>query len=147
MIAVDTNLLVYAHRQDSTHHEAARTVVSELAARTATWAIPWPVVHEFLAVITHPRIFVPPTPNTEALAAVLALESADNITFISETPHHVSILEGLMRESGVRGAKVHDARIAAICLGNGIKELWTADRDFSWFPDLHTHNPLTTKNR
>ena len=143
MIAVDTNLLVYAHREDSTHHQAARKVIQELAARTATWAIPWPVVHEFLAVVTHPRIFDPPTPNAEALAAVLALNAADNITFIGETPHHVSILEGLMRDSGVRGGKVHDARIAAICLGNGIKELWTADRDFSWFPELHTHNPLT----
>ena len=143
MIAVDTNLLVYAHRQDSAHHEAARVALESLAARTATWAIPWPAVHEFLAVITHPRIYVPPTPIEQALEAVRALAGADNVTFIGETPHHLEIVEGLMRESGVRGVKVQDARIAAICIGNGIKELWTADRDFSWFPELHTHNPLT----
>jgi toxin-antitoxin system PIN domain toxin len=146
VIAVDTALLVYAHRQDSPHHEAARAALESLAARTATWAIPWPAIHEFLAVITHPRIYVPPTPNDQALAAVRALAGADNVTFIGETPHHLEIVEGLMRESRVGGVKVQDARIAAICIGNGIKELWTADRDLSWFPQLHTHNPLTLSN-
>lgn len=147
MIAVDTNLLIYAHREDSRHHGAARSALESLASRTATWAVPWPAVHEFLAVVTHPRIYNPPTPNGQALAAVAALAGADNTAFIGETPHHLEIMDDLLRESGVSGAKVHDARIAAICLGNGIKELWTADRDFSWFPQLHTHNPLTTKNR
>jgi predicted nucleic acid-binding protein len=44
--------------------------------------------------------------------------------------------------SGVVGNKVHDARVAAICLGHGVRELWSADRDFSYFPDVRTRNPL-----
>ena len=67
MIAVDTNVLVYAHREDSEWHERAEQVVRGLAEGAATWAIPWPCVHEFLAITTHPRIFRTPTPIPAAL--------------------------------------------------------------------------------
>ena len=62
MIAVDTNLLVYAHRQDSSWNERANQIVRELAEGREAWAIPWPCLHEYLAIVTHPRIFDPPTP-------------------------------------------------------------------------------------
>jgi hypothetical protein len=54
----------------------------------------------------------------------------------------MDVLAGLLETSGVAGAKVHDARIAALCLSHGVAELWTADRDFSRFPSLTTRNPL-----
>jgi uncharacterized protein len=62
VIALDTNILVYAHREDSPFHETAFRRVAELAEGPAVWAIPWPCVHEFLAIVTHPRIYAPPTP-------------------------------------------------------------------------------------
>jgi len=62
VIAVDTNILVYAHREDADWHDAAYARLAELAEGRASWAIPWPCVHEFLAIVTHPRIFSPPTP-------------------------------------------------------------------------------------
>jgi uncharacterized protein len=52
MIAVDTNLLVYAHREDSPWHEAAYKIIEQLSESRAPWAIPWPCLHEFLAIIT-----------------------------------------------------------------------------------------------
>ena len=146
MIAVDAALLVHAHRSDSPHHPAAKGVLESLAARTATWAIPWPSAHEFLSTISDPAIWSPATPNSVALSALEALVRTDNLTFIHETPHHGDIMIGLLSESGGQGSHMQEARIAAICIGNGIKELWTADRDFSWFPQLHTHNPLTLSN-
>src|SRR5436190_2106243 len=73
---IDTNLLVYAHRQDSAWHPRAAHLLRELAEGQAPWAIPWPCVHEFLAIATHPRIFDPPTPLELALDQVDAwLES------------------------------------------------------------------------
>ena len=54
MIAVDTNLLVYAHRRDSEWNTAARSALSDLAEGRRAWAIPWPCVHEFVAIVTHP---------------------------------------------------------------------------------------------
>jgi len=44
-------------------------------------------------------------------------------------------------ETKVAGPRIHDARIAAVCLAHGVTELWTADRDFSRFPALRTRNP------
>jgi hypothetical protein len=42
----------------------------------------------------------------------------------------------------ITGPAVHDARVAALCLAHGVRELWTADRDFSRFPRLRAVNPL-----
>ena len=69
MIAVDTNLLVYAHRRDSPWFEPARKAVRSLVEGTATWSIPWPCLHEFLAITTHPKIYNPPTelPRADAV--------------------------------------------------------------------------------
>lgn len=142
MIAVDTNVLVYAHRADSPHHAPASEVLRSLAAGRGTWAIPWPCLHEFLAVVTHPRIYRPPTAPVVAVEAVQSLLALPNLRLLSETTDHGAILGRLLQTAGVVGPKVHDARIAAICLGHGVDALWSADRDFSWFPELRVRNPL-----
>lgn len=142
MIAVDTNLLVYAHREDSPHHASAGAALASLAAGPAPWAVPWPCLHEFLAVVTHPRIYRPPTTTAVAVAAVRAVVSSPSVRLLSETADHAALLAGLLATPGVVGPRVHDARIAAICLGHGVRELWSADRDFSWFPALRVRNPL-----
>jgi len=56
VIAVDTNILVYVHRKDSAWHARAYARLSKLAEGRAAWAIPWPCLHEFLAIVTHPQI-------------------------------------------------------------------------------------------
>lgn len=141
MIALDTNILVYAHRQDSPEHEAAHRCLTELAEGVASFGIPWPCISEFLAVTTHPRIYRPPTDLAVALSAAAALASLPHVRLLAETPNHLKLLSELAGPS-IRGPRFHDARIAAICIGHGITELWTADRDFSYFPQLKTRNPL-----
>jgi toxin-antitoxin system PIN domain toxin len=141
VIAIDTNILVHAHRADSPWHPAASSALTE-AARVP-WAIPWPCIHEFLAIATHPRIFDPPTPGPEALEAVRRWLSTPTLVMMSEDDAYWEILAEVLRKSGVAGPRIHDARIAALCLQNGIDELWTADRDFSRFTGLRTRNPLT----
>jgi len=142
VIALDTNLLVYAHREDSPWHEAAKTRVVELAEGNPSWAIPWPCLHEFLAIITHPRIFKTPTPVAVALDAVDALLAAPRLVLLSETEGYWTTLRRLVDAGRVAGPVVHDARIAALCLSHGVSVLWSADRDFSRFPDLAVRNPL-----
>lgn len=141
MKAVDTNVLVHAHRTDSPHHAAARDALMTLVSGRLRWGVPWPCVHEFLAVVTHPRIYAPPTQSEVALEAANDLLALPGATPLGETADHLEVLGGLLRP-GVAGAKVHDARIAAICLAHGVDELLTADRDFSYFPRLRTRNPL-----
>lgn len=142
MIAVDTNILVYAHREDASWHAAAFAKVRALAEGRAAWAIPWPCLHEFLAVVTHPRIYTPPTPIAKALEQVAAWIESPSVVLLSEGSGYWERLHKTMGVGRIVGPQVHDARIAALCLEHGVRELWTADRDFSRFPDLKALNPL-----
>ncbi len=140
MIAVDTNVLLHAHRGDSTWHEPATRCLGEVAR--SAWAIPWPSIHEFLAIATHPKVFLPPSSVEDALLAVESWRAMPTLTLLGETESHWDTLAGLLRAGTVTGPRVHDARIAALCLQHAVTELWTADRDFSRFPTLKTRNPL-----
>lgn len=144
MIAVDTNILVYAHRKDLPLHLPARRSIETLAGGTGRWAIPWPCVHEFLAVVTNRRVFNEPSPSEAAVATLRAIAHSGRCDFLSEGEGHLELLEGLLTAARVGGGQVHDARIAAICLAHGVRELWSADRDFSRYPRLKIVNPLVT---
>ena len=142
MIAVDTNLLVYAHREDSPWYDPAYARIVELSESRTAWAIPWPCIHEFLAIVTHPRIYNPPTPLQLALDQVEAWLESPSLVLLSESGEYWSELRSVLKDGQIAGGRVHDARIAAICRLHGIRELWTADRDFSRFPGLNVRNPL-----
>jgi uncharacterized protein len=142
VIAVDTNLLVYAHREDSSWHDPAYRSVERLAEGDGAWAIPWPCLHEFLAIATHPRIYLPPTSVAAALDQVAAWLEAPGLVLLSESDGYWERLLALLAAGRITGPQVHDARVAGLCLYHGIDELWTADRDFSRFPELRTRNPL-----
>ncbi len=142
MIAVDTNLLVYAHREESPVHEAAARSMRGLAAGDVPWSIPWPCVAEFLCVVTHPRLFAPPTAIGIALQAVEEYRKAPSVVFLGEGEEYWTALANAIRGAESRGPAVYDARIAALCIAHGVTELWTADRDYSRFPGLRTRNPL-----
>lgn len=142
MIAVDTNLLVYAHRGDSTWHDAAYARIAELAEGRAPWAIPWPCVHEFLAIVTHPRIYAPPTPPAAAIDQVDAWLESPSLTLLAEADGYWPELKALIQDGRISGPQVHDARVAGMCRLHGVTELWTADRDFGRFHGLKFRNPL-----
>jgi hypothetical protein len=142
VIALDTNLLVYAHRQDSPWHAQALAAVTGLAESPAAWAIPWPCLHEVLAIVTHPRIYDPPTPVAEAVDQIDAWLESPSLVLLAEAPGAWPRLRELVLGGRVTGGLVHDARVAALCLHHGVSELWTADRDFARFPALTVRNPL-----
>lgn len=136
MRAFDTNVLVYAFLSDSPHHRAASSVLREAAEGAAPWAIPWPCIHEFLAVVTNARVFGERDLSAAARAQVAAWSGSPSLRLVAETSAHGVTLDRLLASSGVRGARVHDARIAAICLDHRVDELVTNDRDFAAFPEL-----------
>ena len=138
MIAVDTNILVHAHRRDSELHASAKERIGQLARGSASWAIPWPCLHEFYSVVTHPRIFDPPSTPAEAIEQVRVWVEAPSASVLTESRNHLAALESLVVSAAVTGGQIHDARIAAICLSNGVSELVTLDRDFSRYPQLRT---------
>jgi uncharacterized protein len=142
VIAVDTNLLVYAHREDSAWHAAAARAVTGLAEDRAAWGIPWPCLHEFLAIVTHPRLYRPPTPLAKAVEQIEAWRESPSLIVFAEPDGYWDELKRAVTQGLVVGPQVHDARIAALCLAHGVRELWTHDRDFGRFPSLTTRNPL-----
>jgi toxin-antitoxin system PIN domain toxin len=142
VIAVDTNLLVYAHRRDSEWHAEAQQHVRNLAEGRESWAIPWPCIHEFISVVTHPRIFRPPSPLRDAIAQVDAWLESPTLVLLSEGGAHWAALRTVLEAAKAVGPLVHDARVASLCREHGVRELWTADRDFSRFRGLPFRNPL-----
>lgn len=141
MIALDTNFLVYAHRNDNNFHTIARTAISRLIHDGLPWGVPVACVHEFLAVVTNPRIFKEPTPRAKAFDQIDALLAQNGARLLLPTERHIDVLRELSTRVKAIGAQMHDARIAALCLENGATQLWTADRDFSAYDQLQVRRP------
>jgi len=142
MKALDTNILIYSHREDSGFFDRAFECVRKLAEGSEPWAIPCPCIHEFLSIVTHPRIYNPPTPLDLALEQVDAWLESPTLELLSEQAGYWETFRSLLCSSRICGPQIHDARIAALCLYHGVSELWTADRDFGRFTDLNFSNPL-----
>ena len=145
MIAVDTNILVYSVRADSPWHDLALDSIRSLAEGRVLWAIAWPCIHEFLAIVTSPKIYKPPTPLSDAMLQVDYWMESPVLRLLGEEPGYWEHLKALLSTAKAAGAVVHDARVAAICRSCGVQEIWTADRDFLRFGSLPARNPLTTQ--
>ena len=142
MIAVDSNILIYAHRRDSPFFDLAYAIIAALAEGDASWAIPWPCMHEFVSVVTNPRIYKPATSIERTFGQVDAWLASPMLVLLAETDRHLAELRTLATTARAAGPLIHDARIAAICREHGVSELWSADRDFNRFPGLKVVNPL-----
>jgi uncharacterized protein len=142
VIAVDTNVLVYAHRAESKHNEQCYDLLRHLASGPALWGIPSPCLAEFLCVVTHPRYLTTPTPLSLALDQVRFWLTGPTSRVLTESFGTWDTLRDLVDSAQLVGPQVYDARIAAITLEHGVREIWTFDRDFSRFPKLRIRNPL-----
>ncbi len=145
MIAIDTNLLVFAHRGNAPDHRVALAALQPVFEGTDAWALPWPCLHEFISITTNPGIYKPASTLPEALGFLESLLGSPQLHLLSESAGYFEKLRDLALAAGLKGPRIHDARIAALCLHHGVRELWTADRDFSAFPQLKTRNPLVSQ--
>lgn len=136
MIAVDTNILVAAHREEAPLHKAALKAVRSLAEGHTAWALPVFCVGEFIRVVSHDRVFAPPTPVTEAIAVIDALLASPSARLLMPGDRFLSIAKATLKQSAVHGNLVFDAQIAAVCREHGATTLLTEDRDFSRFEGL-----------
>lgn len=142
MIAVDTNILVYAHRLEPPFHQKASEAIKALAEGSSEWAIPWPCIHEFLAVVTSAKIFRDSTPVEVAFKQISLWKESLGLRILSEPENYWETFKKLTHEAKISGPKIHDARIAAICLAHDVEALWTIDRDFQRFSGIKALNPL-----
>lgn len=141
MLLPDVNVLVYAHREDAPDHPAYRAWLEGLIAGDEAYGMADLVLSGFLRVVTHPRVFDPPSSLAEALTFVHEVRSQPNCVRVGSGPRHWEIFESLCRAAGVRGNLVPDAYLAALAIESG-SEWITTDRDYSRFPGLRWRHPL-----
>ena len=135
MIAVDTNVLVHAHRKESPKHEAARRQLVVLAERSL--GIPVFCLGEFLRVVTHPRIANAHSAD-EACEAMDRLLASPNVEVLQPGRRYPQLLAEAVREADAVGNLVFDAQIVALCRESGVRSLLTEDRDFDRFSGFAT---------
>jgi len=143
MLAVDTNVLVYAHRGEAREHAVAAEVMRGLAEGARPWAIPWPCLYEFHSVVTNARIWKEAaTPPERAWAQVDAWRRSPSCRLLHEYDGFADVFGRFATRPRVRGPLVHDACVAALCVAHGVEALLSRDRDFGLFPELTVRDPL-----
>ena len=136
MIAVDTNVLIYAHRAEAElHGEAARALVA-LAEGSAPWGLPIFCVVEFLRVVTHRRVFNPPSTLAQAVGFLEGVVASPSCRIVLPSPGFLELLTATARQADARGNLMFDVQIAALCREHGISAILTNDRDFARFEGL-----------
>ena len=135
-IAIDTNVLVYAHRDEMDKHDAASALVQRLVAGDTPWGIPVFCVGEFLRVVTHRGSYPSPTPLDEALKVIDSLLQSPSVQLLQPSGRYWSIFNQVATQANVSGNLVFDAQIAAVCLENGFRAIVSDDRDIRRFEGI-----------
>lgn len=141
MILFDVNVLVYAHREDAPGHHDYRRWLENAIGSKSVYGVSDMVLSGFVRIVTHPRIFSPPSPMSSALQFAETIRSQPNAVRMMPGPRHWEIFADLCRAAGIRGNLVADAYHAALAIESG-SEWITTDGDFSRFPGLHWRHPL-----
>ena len=136
MTAVDTNVLIYAHRRETDLHATAARELLGLAEGTAPWGLPVFCIAEFLRVVTHRRVFNPPSRLSRAIEFLDNLLSSPSCRILRPGAGFVDLLTSSARRADARGNLMFDAQIAALCREHGIAGILTNDRDFERFEHL-----------
>lgn len=142
MLLCDVNVLVYAHRKDSTAHVACRAWLEALVNGDEAYGVSELVLSGFVRIVTHPKVFSRPSPLPDALAFAGQLRDQPNAVPIGPGPRHWDIFQALCLAHAVRGNLVPDAYLAAMAIESGC-EWVTTDRDFSRFEGLRTRSPVS----
>lgn len=141
MELLDVNVLVYAHREDAPNHGQFRRWLEQTLRSDSPFGLADQVLAGFLRIVTHPRVFDPPSPMETALAFVEGLTGQPNAVRLAPSARHWELFTRLCRDASVKGNLVPDAYLAALAIESGA-ELVTTDRDFARFPGLRWRHPL-----
>jgi toxin-antitoxin system PIN domain toxin len=141
MVLPDVNVLVYAHREDTTNHGAIRAWLEGVVNGDEAYAISDLVLSGFVRVVTHPKVFKRPSNVAEALAFAEQVRGQPHCVRVEPGPRHWDLFRRLCVEAGVKGNLVPDAYLAAIAIESGCEWIST-DRDFSRFSGLRWRHPL-----
>jgi uncharacterized protein len=140
--SVDVNVLLYASDRSSERHDGARQLLESCAARPDVLCLTWPTLMSYLRIATHPSIFAAPLTPEEALSNIVALLTLPQVRVVSEQDGFIDAYKHVTDAMAVRGNLVADAHVAAILFQNGVRTLYSNDRDFRKFESLDVRNPF-----
>lgn len=141
MILTDINILVYAHRADAPGHNAFREWLEAVINSNQAYGFSDLVLSGFLRIVTHPRVFNPPSDLPSAFAFIQAIRNQPNAVKITPGPRHWDIFRHLCETTRVKGNLIPDAFLAALAIESGCEWI-TTDRDYSRFPNLKWRHPF-----
>ena len=141
MILVDVNVLIYAHRRDAPDHRAYRDWLESVVNSDQAYGMSELVLSGFLQVVTHPRVFDPPSPLASALEFAHQVRNQPHCVPLSPGPRHWEIFTRLCKQVRAKGNLIPDAYLAALAIETG-SEWITTDRDYSRFPGLKWRSPF-----
>jgi toxin-antitoxin system PIN domain toxin len=142
---VDANVLVYASDEASARHEPARVLLEELAAGPTLLYVFWPTVMAYLRIATHPSVFERPLSPDSALGNVERLLAAPAVQTAGEEPRFWPLFREVANDGDARGNLVPDAHLVSLMRQNGVRTIWTHDRDFHRFPGLDVRDPFAAE--
>ena len=143
MHVVDTNVLVYAANADCAEHQVCRQLLDEWRDGPLPWYLTWPIVYEFLRVITHPRVLPIPWSLARSWNFVEALLASPSLSFLQATPRHRQVAQATFSAyPELSGNLLHDAHTAVLMREHGVRTIYTRDSDFHQFPFIEVVDPL-----
>jgi hypothetical protein len=143
VFVVDTNVLVYAANPDALEHRPARSLLERWRSGRTPWYTTWPILYEFLRVVTHPRIFPNPVPAVDAWSFVEAVLRSPGHRVLTASERHPHIARELIASlPELRGNLTQEFDTAVLMREHGIVRIYTRDAEFHRFRWVEVMDPL-----
>ena len=140
--SVDVNVLLYASDSGSPYHRKAGAFVESCMQSHDILCLGWPTVMGYLRIATHPSVFTRPLSPAEAMINIEAILNLPRVRVISEEEGFWTVYREIASDAPTRGNRVPDAHLAALLRQNGVRTLYTHDRDFLRFRFLEVRDPF-----
>jgi uncharacterized protein len=138
----DANVLLYASDETSAFHEQARAFLARVANGDDLAYLFWPTVMAYLRIATHPSIFEKPLRRAEATANIEQLLALRQVQTAGEDDRFWGSYIRVADDADARGNLVADAHLVALMIANGVRTIWTHDRNFRRFSAIETRDPF-----
>lgn len=140
--SIDVNVLLYASDSGSPLQRKAREFLDSVAARSDLLFLTWTVITGYIRIVTHPAILGNPLSPGEAIANIASLLGLPRVRVVGEGEGFWELFQELAADHPPRGNAVPDLYLAALLRHNGVRTLYTTDRDFRRFEFLDVRDPL-----
>jgi toxin-antitoxin system PIN domain toxin len=139
---LDANVLLYASDETSPHHARGLEVVTEAAQGPEILYLFWPTIMAYLRIATHPAVFRRPLSAAEAVGNVEALIGRPHVQTPGEQERFWRRFVEVVSDAAPTGNLVPDAHLVGLMLDNGVRTIWTHDRDYRRFRGIGVRDPF-----